>query len=142
MLGYDTAYDKAVTDDLLIERAQREGRWLLTRDRYLAQRKVSCGGHTLITSDSLDDQLRQLRHDLNLSLDPSERHFSCATCNVLALPASCREAAALIPSYVARQYNHFAQCPSCRHIYCPGTHWDAIVARLATIKQGGPNQSS
>jgi uncharacterized protein with PIN domain len=33
ILGYDTAYDKAITDEALIERAMRENRWLLKR-RY------------------------------------------------------------------------------------------------------------
>lgn len=53
----------------------------------LAQRKVLRGPPTLITSDCLDDQLRLLRLDLNLSLDPSEqRPFRCATCHVQVMP--------------------------------------------------------
>ncbi len=140
ILGYDTAYDKTLTDDLLIERAQREGRWLLTRDRYLARRKVLRGRHTLITNDSINDQLRQLRHDLNLSLDPSEeRPLRCAKCNVLVMPVSSREADPLVPQYVAQHYNHFAQCPRCLHVYWPGTHWEAMVARLAAIGQEDRN---
>lgn len=36
ILGYDTAYEKVITDDVLIERVLRENLWLLTRDGYLA----------------------------------------------------------------------------------------------------------
>ena len=45
MLGYDTAYEKAISDQALIERALAEGRWVLTRDRYLAKRKLLRGRH-------------------------------------------------------------------------------------------------
>ena len=38
MLGYDTAYEKVISDGSLISRAVTEQRWLLTRDRYLVQR--------------------------------------------------------------------------------------------------------
>ncbi|MBI4000194.1 MAG: Mut7-C RNAse domain-containing protein [Nitrospira defluvii] len=137
MLGYDTAYDKSIADDLLIERALREERWLLTSDGYLAQRRILRGRHTLITSNHLDGQLGQLRHDLHLSLDPSgQRPFRCATCNVVLRPIAPREAIPLVPLYVAQHYDHFAQCPCCRHVYWPGTHWVAIVGRLAAIRQG------
>lgn len=140
ILGYDTAYEKSIADDLLIERALREDRWLLTRDGYLAQRKVLRGRHTLITSDYLDGQLSQLREALHLSLDPSEqRPFRCANCNVVLSPISPREAIPLVPPYVAQHYDHFAQCPRCRHVYWPGTHWVAIVGRLATIRQEDRN---
>ena len=141
ILGYDTAYETTITDDLLIEQALREDRWLLTRDRYLLLRKVLRGRHTLITSDHLDRQLDQLRRELRLNLDPNEqRPFRCATCNVPANPLSPHEAVPLVPPLVAQRYDHFVQCPCCLHVYWPGTHWEAIVAKLAAIRQGDRNQ--
>ena len=61
MLGYDTAYEKVISDESLIAGVLTEHRWLLTRDRYLVQRKVVRDRQTLIVSDHLQDQLRQLR---------------------------------------------------------------------------------
>lgn len=40
ILGYDTAYDKIISDEALIERTLREDRWLLTRDRRLVLRQL------------------------------------------------------------------------------------------------------
>jgi uncharacterized protein len=40
MLGYDTAYEKVISDESLVARVLTEQRWLLTRDSYLVQRKV------------------------------------------------------------------------------------------------------
>ena len=37
MLGYDTAYEKVISDEALISRVLTEQRWLLTRDSYLVQ---------------------------------------------------------------------------------------------------------
>jgi uncharacterized protein with PIN domain len=53
MLGYDTAYEKVISDEALTARVLTEQRWLLTRDRYLVQRKVLRCRHTLIVSDHL-----------------------------------------------------------------------------------------
>src|SRR4030066_1602382 len=64
MLGYDTAYEKVISDEWLIARVLEEQRWLLTRDRYLVQRKTLRDRHTLIVSDHFQDQLRQLRSEL------------------------------------------------------------------------------
>ena len=135
MLGYDTAYEKLITDEGLIERTIREDRWLLTRDRYLARRKIIRGRCLLVVSDHLDEQLRELRRDLHLILEPSEqRPFRCANCNAIPIPVAPREVVDLVPPYVARHHDRFAQCPSCRQVYWPGTHWEAVVGRLSAIR--------
>ena len=137
ILGYDTAYEKIIPDEVLIERVLGENRWLLTRDGYLAQRKVLRGRRTLIKSDDLDDQLRQLHDELAIRLElDEERQFRCAGCNVLLHSISAEEASALVPSFVARHYHEFLQCDSCSRVYWPGTHWEALTGRLALIRKG------
>jgi uncharacterized protein with PIN domain len=137
ILGYDTAYEKIIPDEMLIERVLGENRWLLTRDGYLARRRVLRGRHTLIASDDLDDQLRQLRDELSLHLDLAEqRQFRCAGCNGVLHPISPEEASDLVPSFVARNYHEFLRCDSCGRVYWPGTHWEALAGRLALIRKG------
>ncbi len=51
ILGYDTAYERDVSDEELIERVGHEKRWLLTRDRYLAQRRLVRDRLTLLRAD-------------------------------------------------------------------------------------------
>lgn len=137
ILGYDTAYERVITDDDLILRALQENRWLLTRDGYLAQRKVLRGRHTLIRSDDIDGQLRQLHDELSLRLDlDDERSFRCADCNVVLHPISAEEAVQLVPFFVARQYHDFLQCTRCRRVCWPGTHWESMKNRLALTRKG------
>lgn len=137
ILGYDTAYEKVIADEVLIERVARENRWLLTRDRYLAQRKVLRGRHTLIERDGLADQLRQLHQDLKIDLDMNRRRgYRCADCNVALISLSRDDARPLVPPFVAQRHQEFLQCPQCRRAFWPGTHWHDLLSRVTAIREG------
>lgn len=137
ILGYDTAYDKAITDERLVERAVRENRWLLTRDRRLVLRRLLRNRHTLIAGDLVEEQLHQLHRDLALDLDLNhQRGYRCADCNVVLTSISHDDAAPLVPPFVAQQYDGFLQCPGCRRVFWPGTHWQDLDRRLTAIKTG------
>jgi uncharacterized protein len=134
ILGYDTAYDKAITDEALVERTQRENRWLLTRDRRLVLRKLLRGRHTLLAADDVDGQLRQLYRDLAIDLDLThQRAYRCADCNVVLTSLSHAEAGPLVPPFVAQEHREFLRCPNCRRLFWPGTHWQDFNRRLAAI---------
>lgn len=134
ILGYDTAYEKVITDEALIERTVRENRWLLTRDRRLTLRKLLRGRHTLILSDDVDGQLHQLHQNLKIVLDLTHQQaYRCADCNVVLISISHDEAAPLVPLFVAQQYEAFLQCPHCRRVFWPGTHWHDLDQRLTAI---------
>ncbi|MDP1948950.1 MAG: Mut7-C RNAse domain-containing protein [Nitrospirota bacterium] len=134
-LGYDTAYEKIISDEALIERVLTEQRWLLTRDRYLVQRKILRDRHTLIGSDHLQDQLRQLRSELHIELVLSDRTASrCAACNDLLIVIPHEEAALTVPAYVANVHPRFVQCPNCGRIYWQGTHWTNMLTSLQELR--------
>jgi uncharacterized protein with PIN domain len=135
MLGYDTAYEKIISDEALIARVLTDHRWLLTRDSYLVQRKVLRNHHTLIVSDHLQDQLRQLRSELYLEFDLYDRTASrCAACNNILIVIPYEEAALTVPAYVASLHFQFVQCPNCGRIYWPGTHWTHMLTRLQELR--------
>lgn len=134
ILGYDTAYEQVIGDDALIERVLREDRWLLTRDGYLVQRNVLRGRHTLIISDHLDSQLRQLHRNLQIDLHMSDqRGYRCADCNERLRPIPREQAVSRVPPHVAEEHRHFMQCPRCGHLYWPGSHWINIRRQLARL---------
>jgi uncharacterized protein with PIN domain len=137
ILGYDTAYEKVITDDKLVTRVLAENRWLLTRDRYLARRRLLRGRHSLIVDDDINDQLRQLQRELHLRLCIGEETcHRCADCNTGLIPIQAKEAAPLVPPFVAAHYPTFILCPACRRVFWPGTQWRALLGRLAAIKEG------
>ena len=138
ILGYDTAYEKMITDEALIERALREDRWLFTRDRRLVLRKLIRGRHTLIVHDDLEGQLRQLHREIKINLDVSDhRSYRCADCNAVLMPLAHDDAVPLVPFFVAQRYREFLQCPRCRRVFWQGTHWEDLSGRVAAVVQGG-----
>ena len=135
ILGYDTAYEKVITDEALVERTVREGRWLLTRDRRLVLRKLLRGRHTLLDADDVAGQLRQLHRDLAIDLDLThQRTYRCAGCNVVLTSISHADAAPLVPPFVAQEHREFLRCPRCRRLFWPGTHWQDFNRRLTAVR--------
>ncbi|MBM4123471.1 MAG: hypothetical protein FJ246_00715 [Nitrospira sp.] len=142
ILGYDTAYERVVPDRDVIDRVLRENRWLLTRDEDLAKRRVLRGRHTLLTSDALEEQLRQLARELSLDLaiDP-HRASRCAECNLTLGPIPHEEAVRLVPAFVSGQQAAFTSCAGCGRIYWPGTHWSDLLARLKRFRGPAPDSA-
>lgn len=135
ILGYDTAYERAVSDAVLVERALEENRWVLTRDGYLAKRRALRGRHTLVASDRLDDQLRQLRVELHLELTAeAETASRCPECNLVLEELPREEAVRKVPPFVADHHAEFALCAGCGRVYWPGSHWVRLCARLERLK--------
>jgi uncharacterized protein with PIN domain len=134
IMGYDTAYERALPDDELIEQALREDRWLLTRDGYLAKRRRVRDRCTLVVSDHLEEQLQQLSHELRLDLAVNLQTARCAECNLILEPVPRKEAIPLVPAFVAGRHERFVRCPGCRRIYWPGTHWSDLLGRLARLR--------
>lgn len=135
MLGYDTAYVQDIEDATLVQRVVQENRWLLTRDGYLAKRKVLRGRHTLLSSDFVSEQLKQLHQELQLDLVVGENSIRrCPECNHILEPTTVGEIRDRIPNYVAQQHTEFAWCPSCERAYWPGTHWEKFLQQLEEIK--------
>jgi uncharacterized protein with PIN domain len=137
ILGYYTVYEKVITDEALIERAMRGNRWLLTRDRRLVLRKLL---RTLLASDDVAGQLRQLQRDLAIDLDLThQRAYRCAHCNLTLTALSHGDAASLFLPFVAEHYRAFLHCRNCRRVFWPGTHWQDLDRRLTAIRARSMN---
>ena len=76
LAGYDAAYWRDGSDEALIDRAQAEGRLIVTRDRQLAGRR---GVRALfIAAETLDAQIAEVRAALGGDPQPFTR---CPECN-------------------------------------------------------------
>jgi len=133
ILGYDTAYDPRLDDNELVRRARAEGRWLLTRDHELAERR---GVHSLLVeSEHLLPQLMQVRSHLGRA---KGRPFSrCPVCNTPLEKVSSEEVQGRVPQFILQSHRRFRRCPSCDRIYWPGTHWKRMQERVAQCEEEG-----
>lgn len=130
LMGYDAAY-LADTDDVEVVRlARAEARVILTRDRGLARRS---GIHViLIDSQRLDEQIVQVSTHFGPPRQPVIPR--CGVCNTPLAELTRPAAQGRVPPYVWRTQGAFTECPNCRRVYWPGTHWDAIQDRLRTSR--------
>jgi len=131
ILGYDTLYFPSLDDNDLVRIARAEGRMVLTRDREMVRRRGI--DSLLIESDDFREQIRQLLHDLNLSLEGS---FSrCSVCNSPLRRVSKEAVQERVPPYVFQTQERFSLCPQCGKIYWRGTHWQRMRERLRRLEE-------
>ena len=125
LLGFDCAWEADVADDVLVERAVREGRVLLTRDRALPQEwRVSAIQQ--IDSQKVREQLVEVLRRFGLAGEI--RLLSrCSRCNGLLGPASPAEVRERVPERVLERHAEFSACPSCGRVYWKGTHTERIA---------------
>ena len=118
--GADVHSDRNASTATLIERANRDNRHFLTRNRHLVHHHPLAAHQVLLESDDPVEQFHQL---LAAGLVDTSRLFSrCIRCN-LPLEAIEREAIQdRVPPGVFEAYRRFFSCPSCTTIFWLGSH--------------------
>jgi len=128
MLGYDTLYERDLTDDEIVEMAEREGRTILTRDRSLASK----GAALLISSTSLDDQLLAVKNAFHLTFQPEK--LRCSVCNGALMKIDFESATGEVPQRSLNNCTELWRCQRCQKIYWDGSHWNGILKRFERLK--------
>ena len=120
VLGFDVAYENAIEDAELAERARREERLILTRDTLLVKRRLVRDNHFFVEGDLYDDQLRQVFGAF--PMDRGAFLTRCIRCNRALEDAPSDSVEGLVPPYVFTTVKGFSRCPGCERIYWAGTH--------------------
>lgn len=122
ILGYDTLYNKDISDSDLIRIARQEGRIIITRDRGITAKKT-IRGYIFITSDYISDQLREVFQTLSIRGFPRPEPFTrCPICNSQLQRLMKKDVSGLVPDHVYLNNSEFSSCPSCGRIYWRGSH--------------------
>lgn len=134
VLGYDTAYDAAIADPVLVALAEREERLLLTRDRHLL-RELRPARALEVRHDEPLLQLRTIVVTLELP-PPRELFTRCLLCNapLQALPDAV--AAPLLPPGARGIPGPVRQCPACGRLYWDGSHVRRMRHALERVLPG------
>ncbi len=120
IMGYDTAYGEG-SDSEIMDRAYKEERILLTRDKELHARYKNS---VLVTSTELQEQIREVMKSLNLKIDMKNALSRCTVCNVPVKKISKRDAKEKVPPHAYETHDEFWICPNCKRVYWLGTHWE------------------
>jgi uncharacterized protein with PIN domain len=136
MLGNDTEYSTALSDDELLAKAKSESRTLLTRDFELYQRAISRGIYAYyVQGNSEAKRLAELAKRFGLPLEVDMENSHCPRCNAKLQAASKEQVQADVEKNTFLHYDKFWKCPNCGHVYWQGAHWKQITQTL-TQAQG------
>ena len=140
LLNYDAAKAPGGSegnDAALAAMAEKEGRFVLTRDLALLKRKKIVHGR-LIRAVAPEDQLLEVM--IFFGMRPPFRTFRrCLRCNVALKPVDKRDVLPRLEPKTKQYFEEFHRCPVCERVYWPGSHhegmlrmMDGIIAKLST----------
>ena len=127
VFGFDTVFAKGMPDKEIVKLAKAENRILITRDRDLAK---SLAGSIYIQQKDLDEQLA-----IVLKTHPAERSrvlTRCLECNSV-LSQLDKSQVKGVPEGVLERESEFWQCPGCKKIYWPATHWKNMMKKAKSF---------
>jgi uncharacterized protein len=135
LLGYDAAYaGSQASDTEILERAEREGRFLATRDVQLVQRALQRGiGALLLKEASKEEQVLLLLMHAGAKLDPERFFTRCTECGALLEKVDKADVANVVPPAVLEAHETYWRCPSCAHVYWQGSHVSEIEKKILEL---------
>jgi uncharacterized protein with PIN domain len=142
IFGFDTLYpDASADDDQVLQQAQQENRFLISRDKELLQRgKKAHIDVLLIQTTNLSEQLTQVL--AILPVDLSKVLSRCILCNTPLIPVKKEEIKENIPPKVYETRNEFWCCPSCKKYYWMGTHYENMKEKIRTLTMKNQEEPS
>jgi hypothetical protein len=135
MAGFDALYSNQADDAELAGIVAREGRVLLTRDRYLLMRTAVERGYWVRSTQPKQQLLEVVkRFDLAASMRPFTR---CLSCNTLLEDASRETILDRLPPKILEK-DAFRVCPGCQRVYWEGSHYERMSKLLGWVKANVP----
>jgi uncharacterized protein with PIN domain len=135
MAGFDALYGNKASDAELAGIVMREGRVLLTRDRYLLMRTAVDRGYWVRSTEPKQQLLEVIRRfDLAGSMRPFTR---CLACNTLLEKASRESVSERLPPRIMDR-DVFRLCPSCQRVYSEGSHDERMSQLLRWVQANVP----
>lgn len=138
-MGYDAAHEPERSTATRIERANREERVFLTRNRRLPHHHPLPARSFVVQAA---DPLAQLREVCEaFGLEARLLFTRCIRCNVPLTPIGREEVCGRVPGVVYRSYRSFYQCPSCGTLFWKGSHVRNTCRKLGLADASEPGQS-
>ncbi len=130
LMGFDTLFFPHIEDNELILIANDENRIILTRDRYLSQRKNAPA--LFLEPTDTKAQLITLIDYYDLKKHPAP--FSrCIVCNTPLQVIEKEKIIDSLPEKVKKHFDYFEYCPTCDRIYWQGDHYRHMMAFLTQV---------
>ena len=128
--GCETIWIQDITDEALVNEAERTGAVVITTDSPLLDRKPIKEGRVrafwVPPTLTKFEQLRLLRAELNLP----EGESRCMRCGGELVQVNKEEMKERIPPKTFKWVDEYFQCTRCGKLFWHGTHWNKIIKNL------------
>ena len=128
--GYDTEIaETQMEDSKILDRAMREKRFLLTRDRHFQE--MATDGKTIIflNQNTLEECVQELKRQLKI--DWLHAPFSrCLECNATLAEPKPETVLEQVPDSIRSATDRFWYCPHCEKVYWQGSHTERMREQL------------
>ncbi|MFB5620074.1 MAG: Mut7-C RNAse domain-containing protein [Nitrosopumilus sp.] len=138
LIGFDSEYKSNIDDLQLIEKAKREQRVIISKDRELIIKAKKQGIISVhITKENEVEQFLEILEQIPLELDAvSGDRARCTKCNSSTSQIDKSKISGKIPQKVSEFNDKFWKCDNCDQIYWEGTHIKKIQEFLERVKLG------
>jgi len=140
ILGFDTIYAKdAMTDDELLDTADKEKRIIISRDKELIIRGKKKEIKTIeINTTYLDEQIYQVLKNINF--EEQSILSRCTLCNTILTTRKKILVQSNVPKKVFENNDEFWFCNTCNKYYWKGSHYEKIINKIDEIKKETTSQ--
>lgn len=127
--GYDTAIAERNTDDKsILERAIKEKRILITRDKHFLEMNVPKDSIIFLSANNIEECVQELNE--KITLDWLFKPFSrCLLCNSLLREPAEQTILEQAPQDITSQ-NHLMYCTHCKKLFWEGSHTKRMLEKL------------
>ncbi len=129
LLGFDTAYDAALSDRAILKTSKDENRIVVTRDKGIS--KIHGAKVFLIVSTDLQEQLREFYKLAGIRPGGQVPFSRCSECNSPVREVSKEEIKNIVPKRVYETMDKFAYCDKCKKAYWQGSHYEKLKKELS-----------
>ncbi len=131
LLGFDAVYERSGDIDKIVERAEREGRIILTRNTRFLDVKTDAEIFFLDTEKTYEQVKEVVKHfDLARRIKPFSR---CIECNELLEHIDKKKVKGRVPYHIYKIHDTFTYCPGCKRIYWSGSHRTKLEERIKKL---------
>jgi uncharacterized protein with PIN domain len=136
ILGYDTVYHKDFEDWKILQIAEEENRYIVTRDRGLHRRALNKGLKSIyLWMDELEERLSFIALNTGIKLSVDFNNTRCPEDNTPLRKVSRQNVKDRVPEKVYKLHEDFWECPRCGKVYWIGRHWRMIEKVLETARK-------
>ncbi|MBS1793024.1 MAG: Mut7-C RNAse domain-containing protein [Acidobacteria bacterium] len=132
--GFDTVWEDAIPDPVLVRRAIDERRFVLTLDKRIL-RDFLVDHVVVLENEEPRAQFAEVVRRFDLK-KPPEYFTRCLACNTLLRKADAPEIATGVPEAVRKIHDEFSFCPNCRKVFWEGSHARRMRTALENVFDG------